>query len=131
MFSIPIDISEVHQHPVLELSTLRDVTLGEPALVEELLTLYVDDTHQRLERAQQALQNDDTETLANEAHSMKGASGSIGARQMHALASALELSARDDDTVTAQQLLDTLFSTYKMVRSQIEDIQERGYLLSP
>ncbi|GAX42757.1 multi-sensor hybrid histidine kinase [Tolypothrix sp. NIES-4075] len=56
----------------------------------ELLQIFVEDIQPRLEAVKQAIEKNDFEKIAHEAHHLKGASANIGATAMHLAAETLE-----------------------------------------
>ena len=80
------------------LQQLHDL-LGEE--YASLLETWLHDTPRRLARMEAALAEGDRETLAFEAHALKGSSQTLGARPVQAICERLERIARDPDNDTA------------------------------
>lgn len=76
---------------------LREV--GGETLVRELMAVFAERTPERLRSAEQSLAAGDLEGFAAAIHSLRSASGTIGARRLADLAGRLERAARggDDD----------------------------------
>lgn len=80
--------------PALDTSvvdSIRDLQApGEPNLLEQITTAFLEDAQIRLADLRQAVAIDDRTQIQRLAHSLKGMCGVIGAHQMAALSVALE-----------------------------------------
>jgi signal transduction histidine kinase/DNA-binding response OmpR family regulator len=92
------------------------------ALASELVSLFRDDLGTRLKRMRQAVDDGDFESLANEAHAMRGASASVSAPRFAALSASLEDSGKNHDPVRSIQYLTELSS----LAMQLENYQLPG-----
>ncbi len=82
------------------LAELRDIG-GEP-LVRELMAVFAERTPERLRSAEHCLAAGDLEGFAAAVHSLRSASGTVGARRLADLAGELERAARGGgDDLTA------------------------------
>jgi HPt (histidine-containing phosphotransfer) domain-containing protein len=77
---------------------------GEPDFLTHLIGIFLDDLSLRLESIRNAQTLADLETLRSAAHALKGASGELGAKRLHALCAELEATARGGILATVQQL---------------------------
>jgi PAS domain S-box-containing protein len=81
-------------------------TFGEdPEFIQELLQLYLADAQERVAALQQASAALQWETIAHEAHQLKGASANVGAEGIRALAQQIEELARAQTQPTQVQAL--------------------------
>lgn len=100
---------------LLDLTTLQNLVElddGGFGLVEEMTTIFRDDTPRRLRDIQVALEAQDAEGLSRSAHALKGGSGAIGARGLRTLASELEALGRSGSAAAppdTRERLDTAF----------------------
>ena len=69
-----------------------------PAIIDELITVYLEDTPQRLVDIARALGQQDGEQIRRVAHAIKSASAAVGA--MHVATAAAELEHHDGDHQT-------------------------------
>lgn len=115
--------------PALEEATLRDCTLGEPALVQEILDLYKEDVPKRLQRASLSLQNNQFSEFHFEIHSIKGSSGSIGARQMEEVAKAMIELLKEERGAECEPLFEQLQQTFTLFLDCYNNLQERQFKL--
>lgn len=81
---------------------------GNTALAEKLLRVFLDQTHEDLASMTSAVENGDSERLANAAHRLKGASGNLGLTAMEKAARELEQMGRVGRTDGAGQFIDSL-----------------------
>ena len=82
--------------PILDPQPLRDLLdIGAPAsLIQELIALFQEDVPERLGRLDKALGTEDLAAAAVEAHTLKGALGSLGLQRSMDLMASLECAAR-------------------------------------
>ena len=93
---------------VLDLSVmdqLLDLDDGELGLLKEMMGLYVDDTPGRIQAIEAALASDELSDLADVAHALKGASGTMGVPKVRAVAAELEAGGRKAAFSTDPHLL--------------------------
>ena len=86
----------------------------------ELTALFVADTGRRLRTAHEALFSGDLAAVTHEAHSIKGASASMGAQEIAVLAAALERCAQSDRAEGCRENLDGLEAEFRRVRELLE-----------
>ncbi|MCX4247239.1 response regulator [Paraliomyxa miuraensis] len=79
------DMPTLTTSPVLDLSTLREAFDDEMSEIRALLDEYLVQTDEMMATLRQALASGDAETVRRQAHTLKGASGSVGAMQMFEL----------------------------------------------
>jgi HPt (histidine-containing phosphotransfer) domain-containing protein len=84
---------------------LLDLDDGELGLLREMLGLYVEDTPGRIQAIEAALASGDLQDLADVAHALKGASGTMGVPRVRAVAAELEVGGRKGHFGTDPNLL--------------------------
>ena len=89
---------------------------GEPDLIVELIELYLEDAPRQMAVMQKALTNIDVLALVRAAHSLRGSSASLGARQMAALCEELEQIGCTDSFQKANLFLLRLEQEFMRVR---------------
>jgi HPt (histidine-containing phosphotransfer) domain-containing protein len=95
--------------PVLDRSRLLDEFGDDPAVLAELLAVFLEHIPPLLDAICGALQEGDCPAVARHAHSLKGASSTYGALRLAHVAGALEALARQGrpaDAAGATQLLE-------------------------
>ncbi len=100
--------------PILDPQPLRDLLeIGAPAsLLQELIALYQEDVPFRLGRLEKALGLADLTAVAVEAHTLKGALGSLGLQRFMDLMASLEAHARAGRLAETQALAQALPAAY-------------------
>lgn len=63
---------------------------GDNSFLREILTIYLEDVPKRLGELKQAVASEDQPVFTRSAHTIKGSSANVGAREMQELAATLE-----------------------------------------
>lgn len=63
---------------------------GEPDILEELISLFLDDAQKDMENLKRAVEQEDAESIERVAHTLKGSSGNLGAVGMARISGELE-----------------------------------------
>ena len=100
----------------VDLERIRLTSEGDRAFEEELFSLFVDDSGKRIGRIAAAVGEEDRETLAHEAHTVKGSAANIGANGMREIALALERCGAEGDWARARRLSAELTAAFGEVR---------------
>jgi two-component system sensor histidine kinase/response regulator len=112
------------EQEVVDLSILkgfRDLQQpGQPNLVNKLIGLFIEDITERLESLKKALTEEDVSTIRQQAHTIKGAAGNIGARRMAELCK--ELKQKSDENAEAEVLISQLECEFKRVTEVLESV---------
>lgn len=85
-------------------------TAGDEELLEELLILFKDSSASDLDLLQKAIDSDDAAGIVSAAHSLKGASASLGVEGIRALATEMESAAREGQTSVAREKISQMSS---------------------
>lgn len=80
-------------------------TAGDEELLDELLVLFKDSSASDLAQLQQAVEAQDAEGVVRAAHSLKGASASLGIEGIRQVAMAMEADARTASVRVAKERL--------------------------
>jgi HPt (histidine-containing phosphotransfer) domain-containing protein len=105
----PADVGTAHMEASVErevlarLRRLRDE--DEPDIVAELAGMFLEDARSRLDAVEEALQKGDAPAVERAAHTLKGGSGSMGAKGMSGLCAQLEDVGASGDLSQGSQLL--------------------------
>ena len=97
-----------------EISELMDDALG--AFIET----YLDNSPKLLKNIQQAVLDEDLETIVGQAHQLRGGSGSIGAMQVFQLARVIEEKARDKQLEGLDSLVVELGNAYELAAGELK-----------
>lgn len=97
---------ETIQEVEVELSRLSDAFGGEEA--REILDMFLEDSPPRVESLARALEASDGSRAREQAHSLKGAAGNLGAMTLWSVCEGLEREIGEGDWRAARQDLDDL-----------------------
>lgn len=97
-------IPDISTLPVHDEEAALELMDGERELLEEVLDLFRESTAERVQSLSDALPANDLSALAAGAHSIKGAAANVAAERLRALATQLELDARQGESDDLEQL---------------------------
>jgi CheY-like chemotaxis protein len=95
------------------------------ALVQRVITAYVDDTPQHLRTLRQAIAGLDTGNLRKVAHSLKSSSANVGAETLAQMCKEMEHLGRNDSTEGASGILTDMEQEFQAVRHSLSAILEK------
>ena len=129
--SLPEDQSETEDLPdnnqdVFDFNHLDKMSMGNKEFQSELLVTFFEDIVIRYKRLEESIKSKNLDKIINEAHTIKGASSSIGAVKIAEEALAIELSGKHNDIENILQRLQNL----EMLISDTKQIVDE-YLLNP
>ncbi len=97
---------------------------GDEELLEELITLYLEDSVGMVDTMRDALERGDMEAVAGTAHTLKGSSANLSAKEVQEAAHRLEAAAKNGDSADARvafkALEDCLANVLAVFRSIVE-----------
>ncbi len=94
--------------PPADLGLLYDMTDSDQDLIVQLAMLFLEDTTERREALEKALDAEDAETARREAHTIKGGAANFGAERLRSLAAEMESLAKEGNLHEVRQRLATL-----------------------
>ncbi len=92
----------------MDIEKALERSMGDKEFLEEILQEFVSSMPQQLEALETAVTGGDGESIAHQAHTMKGASANLGADDMAAIALKLEQMGKESDLSGARQAIDEL-----------------------
>jgi HPt (histidine-containing phosphotransfer) domain-containing protein len=98
------------------LAELLELAPAEATGPPRVLSLFLDETSNRISRIRDALEAGDLVEAAQAAHSLQGASGLFGARRLGSLGAEVETACARQDIRTAASLLPGLHSEFEAFR---------------
>src|SRR5262245_49253837 len=113
----------------IDVRRLRDslTEAGVPAVFRELVTVFLNETPERLATLRQAVVAGDRRTMKFVAHTLKGTSGYLGARGLSQICLELEGVSASDSPRAGLPLLDALDAEFVRVRAALErELAEDG-----
>jgi PAS domain S-box-containing protein len=118
--SAPSDISKWEENFLFDKNRLNEVSLGDYEFAKDLLNSYLVDLDKKFENLNNLLDKKDLEKIINLAHSIKGASYSIGATKVGNEAFAIELSGKNNDWLNIIERIEKLGVALDETRLEIE-----------
>ena len=109
---------------VLDRDQLRDITMDDPDLMREVLSILVEDTSQQLGHLRNAMEAKDAERCARLAHYCKGACANVGAKAAAEAFLTLERSAKQAQYETFAESLAALGLRMEELRVEVAEILE-------
>jgi two-component system sensor histidine kinase/response regulator len=106
--------------PVFLETALLDRLDGDRALARNIAIEFLKEIPKRIEALQAHLDSGDAKTIEREAHTIKGASATVGCEALRALASTIELSGRAGDLDGVRAVVDELRSRFAQVKKTME-----------
>lgn len=110
-------------HPAFDpqaLAALRAISPDDRSeFLRELITIFLNDTPQRIAELRVALAANDATTLARAAHSMKGSAGNFGAQRFAEINSDIEAQARDGSLGGIEAYLPQLDAEFERLKSAL------------
>ncbi|HDZ59126.1 MAG TPA: response regulator, partial [Ignavibacteriales bacterium] len=93
---------------LFDFERLKKVSAGDFDFEKDLLSSYLDDISEKLEQMSKSVKEKDTENIINIAHTLKGASYSVGAQRVGDEAFGIEISGKSNDLPSIEERLPKL-----------------------
>lgn len=105
----------------IDLSYLEEVTGGSTEIIQEMLTLFLEDTPNQIASLLEETQNENWDNVKAEAHKLKPTFMYVGMSESHQKLSEVESCARDKvDLDTIPALLKSVESHFVSIKPKIE-----------
>jgi HPt (histidine-containing phosphotransfer) domain-containing protein len=104
---------------VLDLEQLRDITMDDEELMQEILATLLDDTSKQIYNLESAVRQSDSNLCMRLAHYCKGACGNVGANAAAAVFRDIERQARDLDFRQCSVSLAGLATEMERLRAEV------------
>ena len=98
---------------------LLEITGGDIAFVDELITTYIDDAGAQIEALRRAAVADSIDELVRPAHSLKSSSDGVGAVALTSLCGALEAEARGGAVVDPIERVAGIAEIFEATRTEL------------
>jgi HPt (histidine-containing phosphotransfer) domain-containing protein len=89
----------------------------------DLFKTYDEDNSIRIEKLKSLMNTNDAAAIEDLAHSIKGASGNVGAERLRELATDLETMGRERELSQAPSIIELMVSEFEKVKAFINDYQ--------
>ena len=110
--AVPIDVDEA-----------LDRAMGNRELLEMLLNEFVQKAPEKIESIETAIRQGDADSVAKQAHSLKGASASLSAKGISAMAQSLEKVGRENRLVDAKHVMHEMKKEFDRLAEYIQNIE--------
>jgi HPt (histidine-containing phosphotransfer) domain-containing protein len=118
---------KVNPDGIFDFNHLEKVSMGDDTFQKEILATFIEDVNVRFQKLETYITNSDLNKLINEAHTIKGASYSIGAKKIGDEALAIELSGKHEDLQGANErvkkLKEAFFETKEILKDYLEPVK--------
>ena len=104
---------------------LLERMMDDEELLQEVVDTFLADVPHQLETIRNAREQRDADTLAGQAHTLKGAAANMAAEPMRAAAERLERAGKSGDWAQAAQLLEELEERFAELKGVLEGNQGR------
>lgn len=98
---------------------------GDPELLLDLIQMFLDDSPSKVAAVEQALETGDFEKAERAAHSLKGSSGTLGARLVQDVCELLQVSTRNQRLEESQALAPRLVTEYEQADAALRAVLAR------
>ena len=103
---------------------LLDMTGGDPAFVDELVQIYLEDGVEQLAAMHAAANDGAIESLIRPAHSLKSNSANMGAEGLAQICRELESEARSGAVARVSERVDEAAALFERVRTELVALRE-------
>ena len=114
---IPCNIEPVNT--IFDMAGLIDRLLGDKDLAHEILDGFIADIPHNFNTLKEALDNEDAILIQEQAHSLKGASASVGAMALEKIAYQIELAGKAKDMIKAGSLISELENQFETLKKSL------------
>jgi PAS domain S-box-containing protein len=111
---------------VFDFDHLNKVSMGDESFQKEVITSYVDDVYSRYQKLELHVAESDFKKIIAEAHTIKGASYSVGAKKIGDEALAVEISGKHNDLESAQERIKKLGEAFFETKEVLADLLEQA-----
>jgi HPt (histidine-containing phosphotransfer) domain-containing protein len=116
----------LNPNSVLDFDHLEKVSMGDEMFQREVVSSYLDDVVLRSKRIESFINTREIDKVLAEAHTIKGASFSIGAKKMGEEALAVEISAKHADIENIKERFAKLITALNETKEVIKEFLQDG-----
>jgi len=117
---------EVTNEMVFDFDHLNKVSMGDESFQRDVIASYVDDVYTRYQKLELHIAENDFKKIISEAHTIKGASYSVGAKKIGDEALAVELSGKHNDLESAQDRIKKLGEALDETKEVLADLLQQA-----
>jgi|GEM_PF-347067 len=117
---------EVTNEMVFDFDHLNKVSMGDESFQRDVIASYVDDVYTRYQKLELHIAESNFKKIISEAHTIKGASYSVGAKKIGDEALAVELSGKHNDLESAQDRIKKLGEALDETKEVLADLLQQA-----
>ena len=118
--------TETTNEMVFDFDHLNKVSMGDESFQREVIASYVDDVYTRYHNLELHVADSDFKKIISEAHTIKGASYSVGAKKIGDEALAVEISGKHNDLESAQERIKKLGEALDETKEVLADLLQQA-----
>lgn len=107
---------------IFDFERLKKVTMGDAEFEEELLTSFIEDINNKLDKMTELVNLKDIGKIMDLVHTIKGASYSVGAQQLGDEAFAIEISCKSDDIESVFERMNKIRKAFSNTKLELKKI---------
>lgn len=111
--------SKEHPSSLFDLSRIIEALGDDMDLVKKILDVFLEDAPKQIKKLQESLSSKDKNLIKDQTHSLKGASGEIGAKRFKEIICNIELVVKEGDLNKAGDLFKELKLAYRSLKKEI------------
>ena len=111
---------------VLDVEELKERVQNDIELMFELFEIFIEDYGPKRITLEESLKGDDFEEVRNIAHSLKGASGNISAKELNKVLLEFEEMGSKNNSTGFEALLIQLDTAYSSLTARIEELKQES-----
>lgn len=118
--------AEPANETVFDFDHLNKVSMGDESFQREVIASYVEDVYSRYQKLVSYILSKDFKKIISEAHTIKGASYSVGAKKIGDEALAVEVSGKHSDLESAQDRIKKLGEALEETKKVLADLLQQA-----
>lgn len=104
------------------INNLRELSSGDDEFLLEIISIFLEDTPQRIAELDTFLASQDTESFSRAAHSIKGSSANLGALSLRAAAEKLEHHSRSEGLSNVKEMITAIQVAFAEAKTELDKI---------
>ena len=122
----PVEKTKSTNEVVFDFDHLNKVSMGDESFQREVIASYVEDVYTRYKNLELHILSQDFKKIISEAHTIKGASYSVGAKKIGDEALAVEVSGKHNDLESTQDRVKKLGEALEETKEVLADLLEQA-----
>jgi len=110
---------------ILDVDDFMERVQGDKDLFFELLDIFIEDFHPKIQTLKEAFTNKDHETIEHVSHFLKGSCGNISAESLRIIFQELEKNSKDDNLQGSEKYLNEIDQKFEQLLACIGEIRTK------